>query len=182
MQAPPDAGRSTASHANANSAKDTQRLLSHPDASKRTQALLTLRAHGCRPSRSTYRLVAAMVATDPDRTVRIMCCHAMKWAPPSVAVPALLAVLADHSEFASVRQEAMEALAYQPRECVPEAAVAAGLLDRSPLVRFFAAYAAGELGFSSTKPILRGLVEDDRASTPFGRVRTVARRAIDRLK
>lgn len=142
---------------------------------------MTLPTRRRRPSPSAYRLVAALATSDPDRVVRIMCCHTMKWAPSAIALPALLGVLRNPSELASVRQEAMEALAYHPRERVPEAVVAAGLRDPSPQVRFFAAYTAGELRLSSTRPALRALLENDRASTPFGRVRTAARRALGQL-
>ncbi|MBK8212177.1 MAG: HEAT repeat domain-containing protein [Myxococcales bacterium] len=161
--------------------QDLRSLLSQTDPSKRVRALMTLPTRRRRPSPSAYRLVAALATSDPDRVVRIMCCHTMKWAPSAIALPALLGVLRNPSELASVRQEAMEALAYHPRERVPEAVVAAGLRDPSPQVRFFAAYTAGELRFSSTRPALRALLENDRASTPFGRVRTAARRALGQL-
>lgn len=122
-----------------------------------------------------------LARSDTNRAVRMVACAALRWAPPESAVPVLVRVIRDRTELASVRAEAMEALSYQPPAAVPKAILLFGLRDGSPGVRFFAAYAAGELGALSTKRALSRMAESDRGTTRFGRVRSKARMALRRL-
>lgn len=93
--------------------------------------------------------------------VRMVACSALRWAPAELAVPLLVRVIRDRTELSSVRAEAMEALSYQPPAAVPKAILLFGLRDGSPAVRFFAAYASGELRVPSTKCALERMVEND---------------------
>lgn len=151
------------------------------DPRARIAALLLLATRMATASTATVRKVSKMMHEDPDRVVRIMCCHAFRWAPTDVAVPELVRVFRRTGEFASVRKEAMEALSYHPRSAVPSTVVVAGLSDASSLVRFFAAYTAGELTTVRARRRLQQMAECDNGYTRFGRVRTAAKQALRQL-
>ena len=91
-------------------------------------------------------------------------------APSSVALPALLAVLANKSELASVRQEAMEALAYHPREQVPDFTLCAALLKKPNFDLVLEK--ATELGVDRIVPVLtrRSVVDKVNAERAMNRL------------
>lgn len=87
----------------------------------------------------------------------------------SRAVPTLLWVLGDRTEDTDVRCHAAEALGH----LVPErehaevlAALLHALTDREPEVRFWAAFALGNLGDQRAIPALEHLAERDSESVP----------------
>ncbi len=148
----------------------------------RARALLRLAASWNTWSDDVLARILWLARSDRNRVVRMVACSALRWAPAELAVPLLVRVIRDRTELSSVRAEAMEALSYQPPAAVPKAILLFGLRDGSPAVRFFAAYASGELRVPSTKCALERMVENDHGTTRFGRVRTKARMALRRLR
>jgi HEAT repeat protein len=102
------------------------------------------------------------------------------------AVGTLLAVLRDPAEDTDVRCHAAEALGHiAPTRDRPEvlAALLHALGDRSPEVRFWAAFALGNLGDERAIPALQRLADRDSSSVPgWWSIRREALESIEQIR
>lgn len=96
-------------------------------------------------------------------------------------VPALIRAVRDTSEDVDVRGESAEALAYIG-DRRSSADLIAALSDRSPEIRFWAAFALATVGDDAAIPHLERLVDDATAISQFGTVGKEAREAIQEIK
>jgi HEAT repeat protein len=94
---------------------------------------------------------------------------------------ALIRALADQRESAGVRGMAAEQLGRLGVSRATPRLVAA-LHDREPEVRFWAAYALGQVADPSALPDLAQLVSDNTTIPQFGTVGAEAAKAIDRIR
>jgi HEAT repeat protein len=131
--------------------------------------------------RAVPELLAAL-QTDPDPDTRMSAAHSLGVLGDHRAVDPLLAKLADRTEDPRVRGFVAEALTGpQERRAVPF--LIAVLDDPSVEVRFWAAFALGELGDSTALGALERLAQTDDAVVPGWRsVKDEAAAAIERIR
>jgi HEAT repeat protein len=125
--------------------------------------------------------VIAVLLQDADSDVRASAAYALGLLGECQAVPSLLTKLSDQREEPKVRGLAAEALAdlNDDRAVVP---LINALRDESPEVRYWAAFALGELGDPQALPELQRLIAADNVMEPYyGTVRHEAEAAIERL-
>jgi HEAT repeat protein len=112
---------------------------------------------------------------------RELAAYALLWSHDKRATPELLAVVENQNEEVQVRAQAAEALA----NCGTEEAVVhliTALRDAEPLVRFWAAFALGELGDQRAVPELSRLAREDMSPVPYFWAHTVAAEARDAVR
>ena len=97
------------------------------------------------------------------------------------SAPALIALLRRRDTEEELRADAAEALAHIHEKSVVPAIVKA-LGDQSALVRFSAAYAAGEQGDVRARDVLKHLSTSDHAETPWGVVSAQAERSLAAIR
>jgi HEAT repeat protein len=102
------------------------------------------------------------------------------------ATPALLRTLGDRNEETDVRAYAAEALGHLVPHTQHDEALAAllqALTDRAPEIRFWAAFALGNLGDERAIPALQGLADRDSESVPgWWSIRKEALDSIEQIK
>jgi HEAT repeat protein len=153
--------------------------LHDPDPHLRAEAARSLGALGS--VRAVPELLAALQA-DPDLDTRIGAAHSLGLLGDHRAVDPLLAKLADKSEHPRVRGVAAEALT-GPREHRAVPLLITALDDPSVEVRFWAAFALGELGDPAALSALERLAQTDDAVLPGWRsVKDEAAAAIDSIR
>jgi HEAT repeat protein len=125
-------------------------------------------------------LIAAMLE-DEDSRVRLSAAYSLGLLGDKAAVEPLLAKLGDPSEDPKVRGMAAEALADLRDQRAVEPLIAA-LRDASVDVRYWAAFALGELGADGALPDLERLATTDEGILPgWGPVKEEAASAIQRI-
>ncbi len=155
------------------------RALSQPDPGLRATAAMSIGEAGI--GESTDRLVDAL-RNDVDREVRKAAAYALGLVGDPSAVGALLETLEDASEHPETRGMAAEALASigDPSAVAP---LVEALGDPAVEVRFWAAFALGELADEAAIPALRGAAEVDRDSVcAQGSVGSEAEDAVRRIR
>ena len=153
--------------------------LHDPDPRLRGEAARALGALGS--PRAVPELIAVL-QTDANPDTRMAAAHSLGLFSDHRAVDALLARLADRSENPRVRGFAAEALAGPgERRAVP--ALIAALGDPSVEVRFWAAFALGEIGDPAALSALQQLARTDEATLPGWRsVSDEAAAAIENIR
>jgi HEAT repeat protein len=124
------------------------------------------------PGRRVSKGLEELVARHPDPAVRARAAWALGFhAQGSRAVPGLVRTLADLDEDLEVRAHAAEALGHladrlgeHERDVL--AALIHGLRDSAPEVRFWSAFALGNLGDEAAIPALERLAARDEESVP----------------
>jgi len=134
--------------------------LDYPDAALRGEAIRALGVIG--DGRTTSRLIK-LLRSDPDPDIRFWAAYALGNIDGKRATTALREVLANRAEKPSVRAMAAEQLVFS-REAIPD--LVAGLRDASREVRFWSAYALGEMRADVALPALRRLAARDRTRVP----------------
>ena len=126
-------------------------------------------------------LIAAL-QTDADTDTRAAAAYALGLLGDPRAIDPLLAKLADASEDPGVRGFAAEAFTWhRERRAVP--ALIAALSDPLPEVRFWAAFALGELGDPAALGELERLARADTGTVPgWGPVKDEAAAAIESIR
>jgi HEAT repeat protein len=126
-------------------------------------------------------LIAAL-QTDTDAGTRMAAAYALGLIGDARAIDPLLAKLADTSEDPRVRGFVAEAFTcHQERRAVPH--LIAVLSDSSAEVRFWAAFALGQLGDPAALSALERLAQTDNATLPgWGSVMDEAAAAIERIR
>lgn len=132
-------------------------------------------------SRAVSRLIKITSSTEPEGNRRAAV-HALGFLGNRRSERALREVLTDKRAPAGLKGEAAEAISslgvVSKRTRL---ALAEGLTDESPEVRYFCAFALGFVGQKGDKQLLRALLKD-RATVPgFGSVAKEAASAIGRL-
>ena len=136
--------------------------LADPDTSLRGEAARSLGVLGAR--RAAGRLIQVMRG-GPDASVRMFAAHALGSLCGPKAVSALREVLANQGEEAKVRGEAAESLGgCFASEAIPD--LIAALKDQSPEVRFWSAYALGQVRAESAVAALETMASSDDAVVP----------------
>jgi HEAT repeat protein len=145
----------------------------------RKEAVLAL---GTLADERALSLLIGKLRDDPDAHVRAMAAHALGLAGDARAVEPLLAALQDKDEHAAVRGMAAETLAaLQASEAVSP--LVSALRDEEVEVRFWAAFALGELGSPAVIPHLEELAERDPATLAgWWSVRQEALGAIEQIR
>lgn len=124
-------------------------------------------------------LLAAL--DDPARSVRLAALHALGMLGSPRATARLTALLGDAGEDDEVRADAAEALAHCPDDAIVDTLLGC-LDDRSPQVRYSAAYALGEQGSERAVAKLEELAVHDHAETPWGDVASRAQAALEAIQ
>ena len=127
---------------------------------------------------STRSLLQAL--RDPSRTVRCAAAGSLRWDSRPEVCDALAAVLADSSEYASVRSIAAESLGELGCRRAANALLRA-LQDPSPRVRLAAAFAVGNLKLLAARAPLRRLLADRTRVARHGSVAATAARALAQI-
>lgn len=125
--------------------------------------------------------LAGNLRDDRDPSVRAAAAEALGLIGDAAAVDPLLATLADVAETAEVRGHAAEAL-LGPREPRAIAPLIAALADPSPELRYWCAFALGELGAHAALPALERVAADDPTISRHGSVADEARAAIAAIR
>lgn len=121
------------------------------------------------PGRQTRRGLERILASGKSVESRRMAAWALGFLADDHATPALVRALNDRTEDTEVRVYAAEALGHlQPEKGHDEALAALlhALTDREPGVRFWAAFALGNLGDERAIPALQRLAERDSTVVP----------------
>lgn len=122
--------------------------------------------------------LAHVLRADRDPTVRTAAASALGLIGDPATIDPLLAALDDVAEDPMVRGQAAESLT-GPRDRRAIPSLIAGLADRSPEVRYWCAFAVGELGAAEALPALAHLAATDReVAGAHGSVADEARAAI----
>lgn len=138
-------------------------------------------------SKAAVKPLLIALQTGSSAEHRADAAHALGHIGDERAVAPLLRALTDHKESARVRSQAAESLAYLPglTDAVRPALIAA-LADRSVEVRFWAAFALGQIGDSSDHEAIRALehlaATDTTLLTGWWSVKKEATAALERIK
>ncbi len=125
-------------------------------------------------SRRTYRPLARIAATHPDVETQYQACYAISWTHDRAAAPILLELYCRSDLPPRVRGQAAEGLAntlgYTDRRRrifrQSAAALIQGLRDDSAEVRFWSAFALGQMHARQASPELARVVAEDTAFCP----------------
>jgi HEAT repeat protein len=121
------------------------------------------------PTGQTRRGLERILASGKSVESRRMAAWALGFLSDDHATPALVNALNDRAEDTDVRVYAAEALGHLQPETGRDEALAAllhALTDREPEVRFWAAFALGNLGDERAIPALQRLAERDSEVVP----------------
>lgn len=152
-----------------------QAALADDDAGLRAEAA---RALGSLAHAAAIDPLARALRHDLDTNVRAAAAWALGLIGDAGGIDPLLAALDDGDEDPAVRGHAAEALT-GPRDSRVIPHLIAGLADRSPEVRYWCAFAAGELGAIEALPALEHLAATDRTTAAnHGPIADEARAAI----
>lgn len=149
-------------------------LMADPSEQIRTEAAVGL---GLVPDSGAVDVLLAALADERSQPVRSAVLHALGVRSSPRSASALMGVVEDPDEDPAMRADAAEALAHiEDARIVP--LLTGCLRDRSPLVRYSAAYALGEQGDAGALPALSRLAAHDPDSTPWGSVASRARQSL----
>ncbi|WP_394833412.1 HEAT repeat domain-containing protein [Pendulispora rubella] len=156
---------------------ELEALMSDPSEQLREEAAVGL---GLVSQGKAVDVLLKALEQDSSKPVRLAALHALGIlsSPRPESAAAVMRVLQDSTEDDDTRADAAEALAHVKGEHIVDALIAA-LHDRSPLVRYSAAYALGEQGDRRALPALNEIASRDHTATPWG---TVASRALDSIE
>jgi HEAT repeat protein len=132
-------------------------------------------------SKRALRPLIAALYGDGDQNRRQAAAYALGWLGDKRAVEALIDALSDAGEAAAVRGQAAESLG-NLRDTRALSPLIAALKDESVEVRFWSAFALGQLGNQKALPALRRLARSDKAFLRgWWEVRKEASDAIERI-
>jgi HEAT repeat protein len=138
------------------------------------------------PARQTRRGLERILASGKSVEARRMAAWALGFLADDHATPALVRALSDRTEDTEVRVYAAEALGHLQPERGHDEALAAllhALTDREPAVRFWAAFALGNLGDDRAIPALQRLAERDSTVVPgWWSIQREALESIEQIK
>lgn len=149
-------------------------LMADPSEQIRMEAAAGL---GLVPDDGVVDVLLAALADESSQPVRLAVLHALGVRSSPRSAAGVMGVLQDSDEDPEVRADAAEALAHVEDERIVPFLIGY-LQDRSPLVRYSAAYALGEQGDVSALPALRHLAAHDCDNTPWGSVASRALRSL----
>jgi HEAT repeat protein len=120
-------------------------------------------------TRQTRRGLERILVSGKSAEARKRAAWALGFLHDEDATPALLRTLADRNEETDVRAYAAEALGHLVPQAQHDEALAAllqALTERTPEIRFWAAFALGNLGDERAIPALQRLADRDSDSVP----------------
>jgi HEAT repeat protein len=143
---------------------------------------LTARVLGELPGEQVFRALLGVLQKDPDPQVRAMAAYGLGSLGNRKGVEVLLGIIENRVEPPVVRSHAIEALAYlRDRRAV--VSLLRTLSDSSSEVRFWSAFALGEIAGPNAIPALERVAASDRGILRrFGSVRKEAAAAITRIR
>jgi HEAT repeat protein len=137
-------------------------------------------------TRQTRRGLERILASGKSAEARKRAAWALGFLHDEDAAPALLRTLADRHEETDVRAYAAEALGHLAPQMQHDEALAAllqALTDRAPEIRFWAAFALGNLGDERAIPALQRLADRDPDSVPgWWSIRKEALESIEQIR
>jgi HEAT repeat protein len=137
-------------------------------------------------TRQTRRGLERILVSGKSAEARKRAAWALGFLHDEDAAPALLRTLADRNEETEVRAYAAEALGHvapQTRHDEALAALLHALTDLAPEIRFWAAFALGNLGDERAIPALQRLADRDTDSVPgWWSIRKEALDSIEQIK
>jgi HEAT repeat protein len=155
------------------------KCLNDKDADLRSEAARALGTLG--DARTALNLIGAL-ERDSSADVRFYSIYALGLLQSDSAIAPILGVLDDEKEDPKVRGMAAETLSFFRSERTVESLMAC-LSDPQVEVRYWAAFALGELGARKALPALMRLARTDQSSLPDGRsVSNEAAEAIDKIE
>jgi len=153
------------------------RALRDPDSRLRVEAAFSLGTLG---NRRAVRALIGTLKDDLDANIRMAAAHSLGELDDKRSSDALLEKLGDSNEDPRVRGQAAEALGRTAR-AIPD--LIRALEDSSVEVRYWAAFALGELGDSAALPALERLAQSDDAIRPgSGSIKEEALAAIEGIR
>jgi HEAT repeat protein len=138
------------------------------------------------PTRQTRRGLERILLSGRSAEARKRAAWALGFLNDEEAAPALLRTLGDRNDATDVRAYAAEALGHMAPQTPRDEALAAllrALTDPAPEIRFWAAFALGNLGDERAIPALQQLAARDSESVPgWWSIRKEAHDSIEQIK
>lgn len=152
-------------------------LMSDPSEQMRMEAAVGL---GLVSQDDAVEVLLNALEKDGSKPVRSAALHALGIRSSPRSAAGVMRVLQNPEEDAEVKADAAEALAHIKDERIV-AVLIDSLQDKSPLVRYSAAYALGQQGDTRALPTLRDVAAHDRATTPWGTVASCSLHSIEAI-
>ena len=139
------------------------------------------RALGMYASDEVVDILLDVLERDDDLAVRAAAVQSLGLSSSARSASALIEILRDSTEHASLQAEAAEALAHVQQQDVVDVLIDA-LAHASADVRYAAAYALGEQRDARALPVLERVAAEDRGTTAWGSVADRARESSELLR